>query len=57
MSESGVAICLYCGARFQGLTDYTIHWDQGRCRRREPVHAGEIVEGGDGTLRIRRGRR
>jgi hypothetical protein len=57
VSESGTTICLHCGAKFKGLTDYTVHWDQGRCRLREPVYAGEIVEGRNGCLRIQRGRR
>jgi hypothetical protein len=58
-----VTICLHCGAKFRGPVDLNAHWDDGRCRKRQPelsqqhksfMPDGELVEDRRGYLCIRR---
>ena len=51
-----MTVCLHCGARFVGSVDLEVHWNRGFCRKRAPVIAGELIEGQDGVLRVRKPR-
>lgn len=51
--DEGLTVCLFCEARFPGACNRSLHWDEwGRCRSRQDVRSGELIEGRDGVLRV-----